>query len=134
MEFERRNPTQRVLIVDQSGDTREVLRTVLQKKGVQIFEAREGPEGLKLARECRPDVTVLDMDTVNPFDVAVCSGFDRHASEQNSILLCLGSVASGRGGANRADVVAKPYHYGPLIRRIESLLQQIGAGEQGSPG
>ena len=133
MAFDRRNPTKRVLIVDQSEDTREVLRTVLQRHGVQIYEAREGVEGLDLAKQCHPDVMVLDLDTIGQLDVAVCNGFDLQAREENSVLLFLGSVRSWQRPVNRADVVAKPYHYGPLVRRIESLLQQAGAGDGESP-
>lgn len=131
--FDRRNATKRVLIVDQSEDTREVLRTVLQRQGVQIYEAREGLEGLDLARQCHPDVMVLDLDTINPLDVSVCNGFDLQAREENSVVLLLGSVRSWRQAANRANVVAKPYHYGPLVRKIESLLHQAGVGEGESP-
>ncbi len=131
--FDRRNGTKRVLIVDQSEDTREVLRTVLQRQGVQIYEAREGLEGLDLARQCHPDVMVLDMDTIDPLDASVCNGFDLHAREENSVVLLLGCVRSWRRAANRANVVAKPYHYRPLVRKIESLLQQAGTGERESP-
>jgi len=124
--FDRRNSTKRVLIVDQSEDTREVLRTVLRRQGVRTYEAREAAEGLDLARQCHPDVIVLDMDTIDPFDVSVCDGFDLQAREENAVVLLLGSVRSWRRSANRANVVAKPYHYGPLVRKIEALLQQAG--------
>ncbi len=131
---DRHNSPRRVLIVDQSEDTREVLRTVLQQHDVQIYEARGGAEGLDLARRCHPDVMVVDLDTVNPADISVCDGFNRQARLENSSLVLLGSVRRWRLATSYSDVVPKPYHYGPLLRKIESLLQQSSAGATETPG
>src|ERR1700676_2391032 len=55
-----------VLIVDRSAESREVLRTALELRGVQIFEAARADDGLALARQHRPDMIVLDLDAPAP--------------------------------------------------------------------
>ena len=135
MVSEMQKSPRRVLIVDQSQDTREVLRTVLRRLGVQTYEAQQGPEGLDLAEQYRPDVTILDMDSIDPSNVSVCDGFARHARQEHTALLLLGNVRQWRGTATASDVVTKPYHYGPLVRKIEALLHQAGTGSDvSSPG
>jgi DNA-binding response OmpR family regulator len=119
---DRPEAPRRVLIVDQSEDAREVLRTVLQRRGVQIYEASAVRVGLELASQYQPDVIVLDAETVSPQDHGVCGGFDDHARRDNTALVLLGTLRSPRGTAAAAQVVGKPYHYGPLIRTIELLL------------
>lgn len=110
----------RVLIVDESEDTREVLRTVLQLRGVQTLEADGGPLGLQLARENRPDVIVLDVDAAGGSD-SLWEAYAQQANQDRTSLVLLGTARRWRGRAPR-EFVAKPYQYGPLIRRIEQLL------------
>jgi hypothetical protein len=37
----------------------------------------------------------------------------------------LGKTRRNPPGASRGEFFAKPYHYGPLIRRIEEILENI---------
>ena len=117
----------RVLIVDQSPENREVLRTVLQRHGYEIFEAERDTDGLTLAGKCHPKVLVLDIDTVDPDDRSVIEGFDHHAQKENTSVVLLGQVPKPHLSLANSDVVSKPYHYGPLIRKIEALLRQTEA-------
>ena len=52
---------QGIAIVDSTGETSEVLRTVLERKGLKIFATTEAREGLALLRQHHPQVTVLDV-------------------------------------------------------------------------
>lgn len=112
----------RVLIVDRSDDNREVLRTALLRHGCEIFEAQQQRDGLRLARECAAGVLVLDSDTVDVDDRSVYAGFDAEAQSKNATIILLGRCSRAPMPGPAADVVSKPYHYGPLIRKIEQLL------------
>ena len=115
---------QSVLIVDSSEETREVLQTALERRGVQIFSASRARQGLKLARQHHPDVIVLDLEVKG-------GGADRlpaRLAEQappdgQQRLVLLGSLRRGKAVPS-GEFVAKPYHYGPLIRKIEELLKR----------
>ena len=114
---------QRVLIVDRSDDNREVLKTVLQRQGVQILEAAGAEDGLRLARQCRPDVVVLDLDTVDADDRSLCDAFNDRLRAKETALVLLGTIPAETSLLPARETIAKPYHYRPLIRKIEALLQ-----------
>jgi DNA-binding response OmpR family regulator len=119
------NNQRSVLIVDQSEENREVLRTVLERRGVRIITASHTKEGVDLARRHHPDVIVLDTENECPnFEI-----FEREAGgdSKNSpaSMILLGKVRRNSSGADRGDFFAKPYHYGPLVRRIEEILENI---------
>ncbi len=111
-----------VLIVDQSEDSREALRRVLQLRGVEILEANAGPQGLKLARDHHPDVIVLDVDGSDAND-ELCDEYAHQADTDRTSLVLLGTARRWRG-RKPDEFVSKPYQYGPLIRRIEELLAE----------
>jgi len=50
-----------VLIVEDNDKNMKLARDVLQAKGYQTLEAITGEEGVKLAREKRPDLVLMDI-------------------------------------------------------------------------
>ncbi len=116
-------PTRRsVLIVDPCDESREVLRTVLQRRGVKIIEATGGRRGLELARRHHPEVIVLDVETVPDADADTRAGFGAESRLHHTSLVMLASARRDTVGLPIGRVVPKPYHYGPLVRTIEQLL------------
>ena len=51
----------RILIVDDEGHIREVIRVALKKAGMDVIEARDGKEALARFAAGRPDLIVLDI-------------------------------------------------------------------------
>ena len=111
-----------------------MLKTVLQRHGVQIIEAVGGDDGLDLARQCHPDVVVLDVDSVDVANQSVCDGFNGHMREENTAVVLLGTIPAANRPLRSSETIAKPYHYGPLIRKIEELLQQADKTVETPPG
>jgi hypothetical protein len=75
-----------------------------------------------MARLHRPDVIVLDLDGGGSgFEMA--ERFASLADEDGSELLILGNLPVV-GGIADSEIMGKPYHYKPLILRIEELLGQ----------
>ncbi len=112
-------PRRSVLIVDDSSDSREVLRAVLELRGWQIIEADDAQDGLAKANELHPDVIVLDTDTAN--DSAIEASYDSASRQNNASLVVIGQARYNVAPSERHRVVAKPYHYAPLIRTIDEL-------------
>ena len=109
-----------VLIVEPSADEREVLRTALSRRGLRIFEAAGVEAGLALAREHHPRVIVLDDDAGS--DAAE----RRFAADGEASLIVLGRAPRSAGSVPDSpgtQNVAKPYHYAPLIHKIEQLAK-----------
>jgi CheY-like chemotaxis protein len=138
-----------VLIVDRSDENREVLQTVLERHGVRTLAAREPEKAAELARQNQVDLVVLDVESCRPEEVwATAAGEIDCSSSLTSIrlsvpgrehrpppnlspcqaaappphVILLGRVRDRRSDAPEGEFIAKPYHYGPLIRRIEELL------------
>ena len=115
----------RVLIVDESEESREVLRTILERRGWEIVETAEPRQGLTLADHCQPDLIVLDLETLPHEDDSLRDSlrdqYDRQSQQSSTPIVLLGTT---RVSQQRRAAVAKPYHYGPLVRTIESLLRQ----------
>ena len=111
-----------VLIVDELPDSYEVLRTVFEPRGVSILEATEAQQGLEVMRRCQPDVVVLDVDA-DAIDEDFLRNFERETREGGSSLVILGKTRRP-DGFPAGRVFSKPYHYSPLIRTIEQLLEQ----------
>lgn len=56
-----RDRSQKVLLVEDDPDIRAIVADVLSAEGYVVFEARDGLEGLQLARERHTDVILLDL-------------------------------------------------------------------------
>jgi DNA-binding response OmpR family regulator len=112
-----------VLVVDPSDETLEVLRTALARQGAEILSARRAEQGLDMARRHQPTVIVLDEDAGSAWSGQLAAQFDDAARVGHTSLVVLGA-ARRRHRLPMGEFVAKPYHYAPLIRKIEVLLAQ----------
>ena len=76
----------------------------------------------ELADEHRPDVIVLDAECDHTATREATVRLARAASTYDTPLIVLGNARRPHLQLAGGQFVAKPYHYGPLIRRIEELL------------
>jgi CheY-like chemotaxis protein len=59
-ELSERTPTTRVLVIDDDERARYIISRHLEGTPYKLFEASNGPDGVKLAREQHPNVILLD--------------------------------------------------------------------------
>jgi len=111
-----------VLIVDRSEETREVLQTALNRRGVQTFTAKHASEGVELDRRHHPDLIVLDLEADDIDQEHRTPPFWADWADNNIPVILLGNLRRNRPQIPGSEFVSKPYHYGPLIRRIEEIL------------
>jgi DNA-binding response OmpR family regulator len=111
-----------ILVVDQSEETREVLTTALEHRGLRVLTAARADEGLQLAQTQRPDVIVLDEEGLAAGAEELCPTFQQHARQRPHGLVVLGTARRGFDAGRGGEFIRKPYHYAALIRRIEELL------------
>lgn len=50
-----------VLVIEDHEDTRLLLRTILEMRGIRVVEALNGAAGVKTAEEVHPDLILMDM-------------------------------------------------------------------------
>jgi CheY-like chemotaxis protein len=54
--------TGNILLVEDHEDNRNIYRTILEHYGFRVTLASDGMEGVRLAREGKPDLILLDID------------------------------------------------------------------------
>ncbi len=114
----------RVLIVDENEDSLAVLQTALQIRGVETVTTRHPNEGLELARDFHPDLILLDLESVEaPHDASTRRGYDLAAKRENAPLILVARTKGTKDPVDGPHVVSKPYHYAPLVRKIQELLE-----------
>jgi len=112
----------RVLIVDCSAESREVLRTILELRGAATLETDRPEEACQLAEQFRPDLIVLDADSDCTTSLAATNQLREAAGLTDTPIVILGTLSRPNGELPAGQILAKPYQYGTLIRRIDDLL------------
>ena len=116
-----------ILIVDHSPESREVFRTAFGRDGTTVLEAALPDEALLLARQHTPDVILMDVEADRPHSASGSTALreiGETARARSTPLVVLATARRQIQQLPSGEFVSKPYHYGPLIRRIEELLEQ----------
>jgi CheY-like chemotaxis protein len=112
----------RVLIVDESADSREVLSALLVRHGATILEARRPQQALELAQQEHVDLIVFDAESDCADSPKAAEDLKAAASHNGTPIVILGTVRNTRKRPSGGQFVDKPYHYGQLLNKIEGLL------------
>lgn len=117
----------KVLIVDPSEDTSEVLRLVLEKQGFRAVVAGSLGESTALAERFRPDVIILD-EEVDQQPSATCAhrSLIHLARESGAKILVLGRLRLPEPLEDGAVAhLGKPYHYRQLVGKINAIVEVV---------
>ena len=121
-------PRARVLVVDDEPDLIRILEFGLRAAGYQVDIAADGQEGLKKARELRPDIILLDLmlPKLDGYKVCRLLKFDERYRQIPIIILSARTQEGDQTlakemGANR--FITKPYEFAEILAHIEALLK-----------
>lgn len=123
---------ERVLIVDDNPDIREVLGTYAAKEGFEPITAKDGFEALDLFRKTSPAVILLDVMMPGMDGYRVC---ERIRSESDVPIILI--TAKGEGyervmgldiGAD--DYIVKPFNANEVMARVRAVLRRMARVEQ----
>jgi DNA-binding response OmpR family regulator len=120
---------QRILIVDDEVDNRELLKIMLEWEGFESTTAESGEDALAAIADHAPDLVLLDlmMPGLDGFDV---TGRMKQDSATRDIPIMIVTALSDAGSEARArtagadDFVTKPFHRAELCARIRTVLGQ----------
>jgi len=121
------NRIKKILVIDDEPDSLMTLSMALQSLKHVVLEARNGEEGLKIFREEKPDIVVLDivMPAMDGWEVLqkIKSGFK---SRRTPVILVTGKsedVKEEKMYRYKADFYAtKPYNLKQLLVVIEKMI------------
>jgi DNA-binding response OmpR family regulator len=124
-----------VLVIDDEAPIRLLCRVNLEAEEMEVLEASDGPSGLELAREQRPDVILLDvmMPGHDGWRVAEHLLEDERTNEIPIVFLT--ERAEFRDRARGLDIggvdyVTKPFNPLELAPLVRDLLARIERGER----
>jgi len=127
----------RVLVIEDEQDVAELIRYNLAKEGYEVRVVANGDDGLKQARESRPDMILLDIMVPQLNGWEVCRRLKQEPDTREvPVIMVTGRVEEGdkvlgfEMGAD--DYVTKPFSPRELLARIRAVIRRGKSVE--SPG
>ena len=117
----------KVLIVEDDDSMAVALKDGFEYEGYAVTIARDGAEGLRLAREAPPDLMILDVMLPKMNGLDVCRDLRKEGSRLPIIMLTargqeIDKVLGLKLGAD--DYVTKPFGFMELMARVEAVLRR----------
>ena len=121
--------TQKALIVDDEPAIVELVRYHVEKEGLQCWEAKDGETALRLAREQKPDLLILDLMLPGIDGLEICRLLRRDPSTAQMAIIMLTAKAEEvdrvvglEMGAD--DYIVKPFSPRELTARVKAVLRR----------
>ncbi len=121
-----------VLVVDDDSAARDLLTRFLEREGFAVKTARDGREGLALARQYRPKVVLLDveMPNVNGWGMLQALRSDPALHETPVIMISVLHERSVGFAMGANEYLTKPIDWGQLKRVMERFEEGGTAGRR----
>ena len=117
----------KILVVDDTPSTRELISGYLRDRGYQVIEASDGKDALAKALEHQPEIVVTDvvMPEMNGFEL--CRSLKKNPATENSrIVVCTSKnqhIDRLWGMKQGADIyLTKPFTENDITDAIDSVV------------
>ncbi len=126
----------KVLIVEDEEPLLFTLAHNLKREGYAVVTASRGDDGLKLAREQKPDLILLDVMLPGIDGIQVCRMLRRDSDVPIIMLTALGGEGDRVAGLDTGadDYIPKPFGMRELMARVRALLRRSGGRAQPDAG
>ena len=120
----------RILCIEDEAEMIELMRLVLEREGFEVTGAMGGEQGLKVMRQEKPDLILLDlmMPGIDGWEVYRQMRADKELAEIPVIIVTAKAQSIdkvlGLQVAKVADYITKPFGPKELIGSIERVLAQ----------
>jgi len=129
---------QKILVIEDHRDTRELLKYNLTSAGFDVAAAEDGQGGLNLASAFKPDIVLLDLMMPGMDGLETCRQLksDVNLARIPVIMLTakgeeVDKIVGLELGAD--DYVVKPFSPRELVLRIKAILRRSGSPQPDSP-
>ena len=117
-----------VLVIEDDPWTRTITTALLAGEGFAVVEAKNGEEGLKLARAHSPSAILLDLalPTKSGLDVLRELKDDQPTREIPVIIVsAYGTLMNETDAHHAAGVIQKPFDYDDLVGQVERATRSL---------
>ena len=117
-----------ILIVDDQGELRKLVRMTLECDDYELHEAKNGQQALELATLMQPDLVILDVMMPGEFDgYQVCNKLKEDGSDKIPYVILLtakGQMTDLKEGirAGADNYLVKPFSPLELIKYVENAF------------
>jgi len=119
--------SEKILVVDDEISLQETLAYNLKKQGYDVVTTGEGTEALRLAREIKPDLIILDIMLPGLDGFEICRILRKEMTTPVLMLTArddeIDRVVGLEVGAD--DYLAKPFSMRELIARVKAQLRRV---------
>ncbi|ACS99177.1 response regulator transcription factor [Paenibacillus sp. JDR-2] len=125
-----------IIVADDERNITDVCRRYLEREGHEVWVAENGEEAIRLWKEHRPDLLVLDLMMPKVDGLEVCD-LIRQTDDTPIIMLTARGEEPDRllgltMGAD--DYMTKPFSPRELVLRVHNILRRAGWRSEASPG
>lgn len=119
----------KILVVDDNGTNRKLLRVILKSIGYETIEAEDGQQGVELARDFRPALIIMDiqMPVLSGNEALKILKADQATAEIPVVALTSYAMSGDKEkflGKGFDSYIAKPVEQKKLLDTIKSLLKK----------
>jgi DNA-binding response OmpR family regulator len=124
-----------ILVVDDEPAVSDLLAYNLRKANYEVQVAADGREALRLARETRPDLILLDVMIPGLDGLDVCRELRKTSTTPVIMITARGEEVDRVVGLELGadDYVCKPFSIRELMSRIKAVLRRSQANEADQP-
>jgi len=116
----------RILVIDDDREAREVLDEQLRRAGHGVQVAATATEGVRLARERRPDLVLLDAELPDMTPAGVCRALEGEMATRGVPVVAMLAIDQQEVFAadGVADSIGKPFSMREVVARIDATLRR----------
>lgn len=124
---EQRMPIATILVIEDSQGDRALIQKTLEKKNYSVITANDGESGLKVTREHKVDVIILDYLLPGMNGLEVCRILKEDRRTRSIPVIFLTVMESGETilecyGSGAESYMHKPIDAKALLKEVKSML------------
>lgn len=121
---------QKILIAEDEADIRNILKLYLESEGLEVVQAQDGEQALRMAQQEMPDLVLLDIMMPKTDGFAVTQALRQYSQVPILILSARSQDADKILGLNLGadDYIAKPFNALEVVARVKAHLRRSQQG------
>lgn len=125
--------SKKILIVEDDGNIRELLRLYLEREGYEITEAENGEVGVEQWRKVNPDMILLDVMMPVMDGWQVCKIIRAESQVPIIILTAKGETFDKVNGLEMGadDYIVKPLEMREVVARVRAVFRRFAPEDSG---